>query len=109
MMNSKLPPTILAGSAGFKRSGISRRRRQPRTGLSAAWQRATSKLSRCARASPSRISAPLPHKPTGAALDAAAADYAKAWEILGGESIVEAARYFAKKHPLKMPRMTVAD
>ena len=42
---------------------------------------------------------------TGAALDAAASEYAKAWEILGGGSLVEAARYFAKKHPSKMPRL----
>jgi integrase len=48
-------------------------------------------------------------KPAGTPLPLAASEYAKAWEILGGGSLVEAARYYAKKHPTKMPRKTVPE
>lgn len=48
-------------------------------------------------------------KSTGSQLDVAASEYAKAWQILNGTSLVEAARYFAKKHPSTMPRKSVQD
>lgn len=46
---------------------------------------------------------------TGSQLDVAANEYSEAWEILKGASLVEAARYFAKKHPSTMPRKAVHE
>ena len=48
-------------------------------------------------------------KPTSTPLDLAAREYAKAMEILNGNSLLEAVRYFAKKHPAKLPRKTVSE
>ncbi len=46
---------------------------------------------------------------TSAELDLAASEFARAWEILGGGSIIEAARYYAKRHPTKMPHKMVSE
>ncbi|MBI1178405.1 tyrosine-type recombinase/integrase [bacterium] len=49
-------------------------------------------------------------QPAGIPLEIAAIDYAEAIKILeGSASVVEAARYFAKLHPSRMPRKTVSD
>ncbi len=48
-------------------------------------------------------------KPTGQPLEVAAIHYAEAFKILEGDSIIEAARYFAKRHPSKMPKKTVPE
>jgi integrase len=46
-------------------------------------------------------------KPTKVPLETATARYAEAFKILGGDFLIEAARYFAKKHPSKYPQKTV--
>jgi integrase len=47
-------------------------------------------------------------RPTGERLDMAAANYAEAMRIIrGAGSVVEAARFFAKHHPVKLPAKTV--
>jgi integrase len=48
-------------------------------------------------------------KPTGASLELATSAYARAIEILGGDYLLEAARYYAKRNPAKLPRKTVAE
>jgi integrase len=48
-------------------------------------------------------------KPTGQPLEVAAIHYAEAFKILDGDNIIEAARYFAKRHPSKMPQKTVME
>lgn len=47
-------------------------------------------------------------KPTGLALELAAAQLAEAYALTGGR-VMEAARYYAKKHPATLPRKTVAE
>ncbi|MEP6667845.1 MAG: tyrosine-type recombinase/integrase [Chthoniobacter sp.] len=48
-------------------------------------------------------------RPSGQPLDSAAAQFAEAFRILGGAgSVVEAARYFSKHHPVALPRKTIA-
>ncbi len=48
-------------------------------------------------------------KPTGQPLDVVASQYAQAYKILEGADIIEAARYYAKRHPSKMPKKTVPE
>lgn len=48
-------------------------------------------------------------KPTGQPLEVAAIHYAEAFKILEGDSLIEAARYYAKRHPSKMPKKTVPE
>ncbi|EEF63388.1 hypothetical protein Cflav_PD6023 [Pedosphaera parvula Ellin514] len=48
-------------------------------------------------------------KPTGIPLHLAATEFAKAWEVLGGHSVLDAAKYFAKRHPTKLPSKMVSD
>lgn len=47
--------------------------------------------------------------PSGLPIELAAANYAKAFEILGGDRIVEAASYFARHNPDNLPQKTVAE
>jgi integrase len=47
--------------------------------------------------------------PTGVPLELAAKQYAEIHRILGGRDPVEAARYYAKKHPIDMASKTVAE
>ncbi|MBI4664142.1 MAG: hypothetical protein HY735_35545, partial [Verrucomicrobia bacterium] len=46
---------------------------------------------------------------TGTPLEVAAVHYAEACKILGGDSGIEAARFYAKKHPAKLPRKLVGE
>jgi len=47
---------------------------------------------------------------TGTTVDAAAVQFAEAWKVLAGVgSIVEAARFFAKHHPVALPSRTVTE
>jgi integrase len=48
-------------------------------------------------------------EPTGAALEVAAAHYAEAFKILGGDHLLEAARYFAKRNPANFPAKAVSE
>jgi integrase len=48
-------------------------------------------------------------KPTGLSLDAAAREFAAAFRVLGGNSILEAARYFAANVLRGLPDMSVAE
>jgi integrase len=48
-------------------------------------------------------------RPTGADLVLAAASYAKAFEILGGDAVVEAANFYARHRPDQVKRKRVAD
>jgi hypothetical protein len=48
-------------------------------------------------------------KPTGAAIESATAAFAEAVKILGGDMVVEAARFYAKRHPTKMATRTVKE
>ncbi len=48
-------------------------------------------------------------EPLGVHLESAIREYAEAFKTLGGRSIVEAARYFAAKHPTDMKARTVAE
>lgn len=49
-------------------------------------------------------------RPTGERLDLVAAKYAEAWQLLGNSgSVIEAARYFAKHHPVKLPIKSVPE
>ena len=48
-------------------------------------------------------------KPTGQPLDVVASQYAQAFKILEGGDIIEAARFYAKRHPSKMPQKTVPE
>jgi hypothetical protein len=46
---------------------------------------------------------------TGVSLDIAAREFAAAWQILGGEGIIEAAHFYKKHHGAVLPRISVAD
>ena len=48
-------------------------------------------------------------KPTGTALDLAAHQFAALVKVLGGASPLEAARYYIRRHPTKLPRKTVQE
>jgi integrase len=48
-------------------------------------------------------------KPTGQPLDVVASQYAQAYKILEGRDIIEAARFYAKRHPSMMPQKTVPE
>jgi len=48
-------------------------------------------------------------KPTGTPLEVATSIYARAFEILGGDLILEAARAYAKRNPARYPSKTVAE
>lgn len=48
-------------------------------------------------------------KPTGTSLELAAAGFAKAFEILGRDRVIEAATFFEKHNPEKLPQKTVQD
>jgi integrase len=48
-------------------------------------------------------------KITGLPLEVAAIHFAEAFKILEGDNIIEAARYFAKRHPSRMPQKTVPE
>ena len=48
-------------------------------------------------------------KPTGQPLDVAASQYAQAFKILEGRDLVEAAQFYAKRHPSMMPKKTVPE
>ena len=48
-------------------------------------------------------------KPIGQTLDTVASDYAKCVELLKGGSLLEAVRYYAKKHPSTLPRKMVHE
>ncbi|MEI6194971.1 MAG: site-specific integrase [Verrucomicrobiota bacterium] len=48
-------------------------------------------------------------KPTGQPLDVVASQYAQAFKILEGGDIIEAARFYAKRHPSMMPQKTVPE
>lgn len=48
-------------------------------------------------------------RPTGAPLELAASTFAKCFEILGGDNLIEAARHFARHNPAKTEPRPVAD
>ena len=48
-------------------------------------------------------------KPTGTALDVAAHQFAEAVKELGGASLIDAARYYNRRHPTKLPRKMVQE
>src|SRR6266700_2869009 len=48
-------------------------------------------------------------KSTGTALDLAAHQFAEAVKVLRGASLIEAARYYNRRHPTKLPRKTVQE
>src|SRR5712671_3246127 len=48
-------------------------------------------------------------KSTGTALDLAAHQFAESVKVLGGASLLEAARYYIRRHPTKLPRKTVQE
>jgi integrase len=48
-------------------------------------------------------------EPTGVSLDIAARTFAAAFDLLGGDSIMEACRYFAQHRDSSLPDLTVAD
>ena len=48
-------------------------------------------------------------RPTGAALEVAAATYASAFEILGGDAIIEAAKFYKRHRADQVTRKRVAD
>src|SRR5262249_28827180 len=48
-------------------------------------------------------------RPTGAALEVAASVYAKCFEILGGDRMIEAAQFLKKHDPAQLTRKTVAE
>ncbi|MEN9572428.1 MAG: hypothetical protein RL514_283 [Verrucomicrobiota bacterium] len=48
-------------------------------------------------------------RPTGASLELAASTFAKCFELLGGDNLLEAARHFAKFNPAKVEQRLVAD
>ncbi len=47
--------------------------------------------------------------PTGVSLDIAAREFAAAFEILGGDGIIEAARFFKRHHATALPDITTTD
>lgn len=48
-------------------------------------------------------------RPAGLAIELAAANYARAFDILGGDRILEAANFFAARNPDRLPARTVAE
>jgi integrase len=46
---------------------------------------------------------------TGLPLHSVAHEFARAFDILGGANIVEAARYYAKQHDARLPQMTATE
>lgn len=48
-------------------------------------------------------------RPTGASLELAASTFAKCFEILGGDNLLEAVRHFAQHNPAKIEHRLVAD
>src|SRR6267143_5717152 len=48
-------------------------------------------------------------KSTGTALDLAAHQFAESVKVLGGASLLEAARYYIHRHPTKVPRKPVKE
>ena len=48
-------------------------------------------------------------KSTGTGLDLAAHQFAELVKVLGGASLLEAARYYIRRHPTKLPRKTVQE
>ena len=48
-------------------------------------------------------------RPTGASLELAASTFAKCFELLGGDNLLEAARHFAKSNPAKIEQRLVAE
>jgi hypothetical protein len=48
-------------------------------------------------------------KSTGTALDLAAHQFADSVKVLGGASLLEATRYYIRRHPTKLPRKTVQE
>ena len=48
-------------------------------------------------------------RPTGASLELAASTFAKCFELLGGDNLLEAARHFAKFNPAKVEQRLVAE
>ncbi len=48
-------------------------------------------------------------KSTGTPVEVASATYAEAFKVLGGDHLMEAARWFAKRNPAKLPVKTVAE
>ena len=48
-------------------------------------------------------------KSTGTALDLAAHQFAESVKVLGGASLLEAARYYIRRHPAKLPRKPVQE
>jgi integrase len=48
-------------------------------------------------------------KPSGVALELAVAQFTEASALLGGRPIIDAARFYAKRHPAEMPRRTVSE
>lgn len=48
-------------------------------------------------------------EPTGVSLDIAARTFAAAFDLLGGDSIMEACRYFARHRDSSLPDLTVAE
>ena len=48
-------------------------------------------------------------RPTGASLELAASTFAKCFELLGGDNLLEAARHFAKFNPAKIEQRLVAE
>src|SRR5439155_7718920 len=48
-------------------------------------------------------------KPSGTPLEVAALHYAEAVKVLGSDTVLEAAQYFAKRHPRALPSKLVPD
>jgi integrase len=48
-------------------------------------------------------------RPTGMALELVASHFAEAYRILGGDRVIEAAKYFVKRNPDSLPARTVAQ
>jgi len=48
-------------------------------------------------------------RPTGQSIEYASATYAQAYEILGGDRLIEASKYFVAHNPDNLPRKTVAE
>ena len=48
-------------------------------------------------------------KSTGTALDLAAHQFAESMKVLGGASLMEAARYYIRRHSTKLPRKPVQE
>jgi len=48
-------------------------------------------------------------RPSGASLEIACATYAKAFDLLSGDAMIEAARFYSARRPDKITRRTVAE